>query len=232
MNMTFLCLANSRKEGGRCVAGIRLDDFSWFRPVSDNEHGELDPSHYILDDGNEASILDIIRMDFIDHQPEPHQPENWLIDDNYQWELIERIDKEKAHVLLDNLLTTDVFLFGNQNDCVPYSEIEDYELDRSLCLIEPSDIFWEITKSRHGRRQTRAKFTFNDFDYNLVVTDPEWESILRSLDFGEYSHDNLLFGKAKHPGSEDRILLTVSLGEPFNKKCYKLVAGVICLPQT
>lgn len=42
----FVCLANSFKERGRCVAGIVLDENNnptntWIRPVSNSLHGEL-----------------------------------------------------------------------------------------------------------------------------------------------------------------------------------------------
>ena len=48
----FVCLANSYKEGGRCIAGIELDENDepimvdghpkWIRPVSESRFGELD----------------------------------------------------------------------------------------------------------------------------------------------------------------------------------------------
>lgn len=31
---TMICLANSRKTSGRCIAGKRLTDHLWLRPVS------------------------------------------------------------------------------------------------------------------------------------------------------------------------------------------------------
>jgi hypothetical protein len=230
MTITFLCLANSRKEGERCVAGIRLDNLAWFRPVSSGEHGKLFSTHYTLDDEIEASILDIIRVDVLESVPEPHQPENWLLDEEYKWELIERLSPDKAYLFLKSLLYTDEYIFGDSSDSIGYSEIEESELESSLCLIEPSDVSWEITKSSRGKRQTRAQFTYSDIKYNLVVTDPKWEALLGSLNQGSYIHNDLVFGDDECPGSDDRVLLTISLGEPFNRKCYKLVAGVLRLP--
>ncbi len=232
MLKTFICLANSRKEGGRCVAGITLHDLCWFRPVSSKEHGELELNDYTLDDGTEASILDIIRVDVLESVPEPHQPENWLFNEDYQWELIERVLPERAYLFLQSLITTDQYIFGDSSDSISCSKIEEEHLVSSLCLIEPSDITWEIKKSRYGRRQTRAHFTYNDVEYNLSVTDPKWEELLGNLDYGTYLHNELLFGDEKRPGSEDTILYTTSLGlyEKMHK-CYKFVAGVIVLPK-
>lgn len=230
MEVTMLCLANSRKEGGRCVAGIRIDTFEWIRPVSDREHGELEPRDYKLDDDTYASLLDIICLDVEEANPELYQPENWLIDEEYQWQLITRVKRENARILLDNLINNDDCLFGNTGDCVKYASNETGEPDNSLCLIEPTDVSWVITKSVRGRRQTRAMFTFNDAEYNLVVTDPSWESELSNLEQDIYPHNQLLFGDNERPGSADRLLFTVSLGLPFGGQCYKLVAGAIWLP--
>ena len=75
----ILCLANSWKSGGRCVAGIRMDDGSWIRPVSDTDDGELTPSQCTLDNQRQARPLDIVRLYLKEPAPRPHQPENWQI---------------------------------------------------------------------------------------------------------------------------------------------------------
>jgi hypothetical protein len=232
MNLTFLCLANSRKLRGKCVAGIRLDELCWFRPINAHDNGELYPSQYTLNDGTEASILDIIRVDVSEPRSEPNQPENWLLLDDFKWQLIDRINPEKAYSFLKLFFETDEYLFGNPSDCLQYATIESLHLHSSLCLIEPSGLRWEITKSRKGKRQTRAQFTYNGINYDLVVTDPEWEAFFANLNQGAYVHDDLIFGDDEHTGLRYRILFTLSLGVPYNGNCYKLVAGVICLPRT
>ena len=55
----LLCLANSRKDGGRCIAGVRLDDGGWLRPVGSGAHGALVPRDYLLPVGGEPRVLDI-----------------------------------------------------------------------------------------------------------------------------------------------------------------------------
>ncbi|MFO7906187.1 MAG: hypothetical protein R6U98_26250, partial [Pirellulaceae bacterium] len=37
----FICLANSRKHGGRCIAGIERRSGKWIRPVSDLDDGRV-----------------------------------------------------------------------------------------------------------------------------------------------------------------------------------------------
>ncbi|MHB0886208.1 MAG: dual OB domain-containing protein [Bacillota bacterium] len=74
----ILCLANSTKLGGRCVAGLRTDGSGWIRPVSDAAHGELTAECY-LEDGTEARLLDHLRIHVRAPCPSPHQPENWSV---------------------------------------------------------------------------------------------------------------------------------------------------------
>ncbi|MGM0487779.1 MAG: dual OB domain-containing protein [Planctomycetota bacterium] len=37
----FICLVNSRKHGGRCIAGIEPRSGKWIRPVSDLDDGRV-----------------------------------------------------------------------------------------------------------------------------------------------------------------------------------------------
>jgi len=47
--LRLVCLANSRKLGGRCVACLRLVGGGWVRPVSSFSDGTLCPAQYSLD---------------------------------------------------------------------------------------------------------------------------------------------------------------------------------------
>ena len=52
----MVCLANSRKLNGRCVAGIELVGdrrIGWIRPVSDREHGEVSEYERRYADGSD-----------------------------------------------------------------------------------------------------------------------------------------------------------------------------------
>ena len=56
----------------------------------------------------------------------------------------------------------------------------------------------------------------NKVEYWLSVTDPEVEATYYNNDFGEY------------PITGENVFICVSIGEPYEGYCYKLVAGVIC----
>ena len=69
----ILCLANSRKISGRCVAGREIVNGQpgvWLRPVSDRQHQEIswDERHY--EDANDPQVLDIVSLPLI--EPRPH----------------------------------------------------------------------------------------------------------------------------------------------------------------
>ncbi len=59
LGLDIICLANSRKLTGRCVAGLRTDGMGWVRPVSALPDGTLSMKDYTLDHGNEVELLDI-----------------------------------------------------------------------------------------------------------------------------------------------------------------------------
>lgn len=63
------------------------------------------------------------------------------------------------------------------------------------------------------KRRVQAQFQFSGKEYALWVTDPIIERTYLSRKDGDYS-----LGEN---------YLTISLGEPFNDHCYKLVAAVI-----
>src|SRR5687767_10046766 len=88
MKTRFVCLANSFKEGGRCLAGIELDNKNnpkieighpkWIRPICDTPHGEV-PTYLVA----HLEILDIVQIDIIGYPDErDYQSENVLFDQN------------------------------------------------------------------------------------------------------------------------------------------------------
>jgi len=225
MRIRFICLANSRKLAGRCVAGLRLDCDEWIRPVSQDSEGTLLRRHYVLDDGSEVALLDVIEVHVSEHRPKPYQPENWVLG-NEQWKLIKRLNPKEAYMLLKKVLVPGPELFGNTGDRVPLLGLQDQPVPRSLALIEPMDVSWYITTSIRGKRQTRARFSLNRAIYDLGITDPVWEHRLKSLDFGVHPRG------AAGVGLDDVLLFTISLGGPFQGQCYKLIAGIVLIPKS
>jgi hypothetical protein len=222
----IICLANSNKMRGRCIAGLRTDGKGWVRPIaSDTDHGQLYFKHFKLDDGTEPKTLDVMRVDLAHAEPAPGQPENWIIGAT-PWALRSRPIPEDLFPRLDAATTTDRVLLGSAEASVPATAATG--LASSLALVLPSNPRWYVKPDRYDRPQPRVIFELDGQRYDLPVTDPQWiPRIVRKLsqaELGTSSQEQIGIPQSA------RVLLTISLGEPFNGYCYKLAAAVILMP--
>lgn len=218
----IVCLANSSKGGGRCVAGLRMDGGGWVRPVSSEPEGVLQAWHYTLSGGGETALLDVLMMRLAGPQPEPHHPENWLMDLG-QWKRSVQPTPPYLRTILMKSLAAGPELLGDRGEKIAYALLQRKPAIASLALVRPEALSWQIQEGTQvDKRRTRAVFTLAGVTYDLPLTDPIWRKHLSGLPQGCY------------PREEDGqdLLLTISLGEPFGEDgfCYKLVAGVITLP--
>ena len=220
----MICFANSIKLGGRCVAGFRTDGKGWFRPVSDRTSGELYSNDYSLSDGTTLQLLDLVKVPVIKHDPRPHQPENWLISGD-KWDLLKRPILTKYMLsLVSRNVNQGPLLFGCTSDRVSFNDLCQKPTNSSLAFVFPKELKWSIEyNSFRDSKQTRAIFKIENQLYNLVITDPVWRTKLQGLDIGIYEPEQLGLKQ------NDLIIFTLSLGEPFDGACYKLVAGVVVI---
>lgn len=222
-NKKIVCLANSRKMSGRCIAGKEYGDEGvgdWVRPVSGRPHEEINEADRRYSDGTRAKLLDIVSIPMDAPKPHAYQSENHLIDDQYYWERTGRADEaliaSAVDVSIDTLWGTDCSSYSGTNDRIPL-EVAKKECESSLALIAVENV--EVLASAEGaafgdnKRKVRASFEWNGHNYALRVTDPEIEQIA----LGE-PEKSLELGSA---------YLCISLGEPFNEYVYKLAAAVI-----
>jgi hypothetical protein len=221
-SVDLICLANSKKLGGWCIAGWRADGGGWIRPVANTGHGELYPGIMKLPDGSQPRTLDLLRIPLKEPRPLKSQPENWLVSAE-PWTLLARPAPESMIEELDVTLMRGPELLGSKYDSVPESFFDKHPNAPSLALVVPTGLRWRVTKDFSDKRQLRAGFSFGNAEYDLGVTDVEYEKQTRRLDFGThpFTPTSILF-----PGVS-RIRLTISLSRPFNGSCYKLVAGII-----
>lgn len=219
----MIVLANSRKMGGRCVAGISLATGAWIRPVSSHPEGELHPSDCAVE-GRAPRALDVVRLPYRERLDDPAQPENVLIDDG-RWELARTVDPKAAYALLIPHLEPGPALLGGVEKGVPDAAARE-GLDASLCLVEPDSIqFVSEDPYRPGRpRKARAVFELASRWYDLGITDSVVAPALRRAEYGSYSAPDLGFPAPAH------TLLTVSMTEPLNEMRWKLAAAVHLLP--
>jgi hypothetical protein len=216
----IVCLANSRKMSGRCIAGKEISKDShfegWVRPVSNRPTEEISMDERRYENGEDPKLLDVISIQMRGHVPHAHQTENHLIDAEYYW--VKRgvatwDDLDPAVEAFHGTLWVDGnHSYNGENDRIP--EAETLELDNSLTLVETEDLGIVVAhEGRNPKRKVRARFSLGGKRYGIAVTDPVIEREYLAKENGECP-----IGVAR---------LCISIGEPYQGYCYKLVAGVI-----
>jgi hypothetical protein len=206
----FVCLANSFKEGGRCVAGIVLDNNNnpvdnknqWIRPVCNTAHNEI-PTYLV----NNINILDILEIEISSY---PNL-------DNYQSENALFVETTlriigKYNGTLDDLCDSNRLIFGNRGKAIIEEEIAKH--NRSLVFVKPTNFeFFQKTYDDNPNPQTRLRFTYCENQYDLPITDPIFLKKYQS--------------NPNFPNDFSQIYLTISIGVVHNGWHNKLVAGII-----
>jgi len=215
----ILCLANSRKISGRCIAGKIAEENKWIRPVSNRESEEISEEERRYEKGQMPKLLDIISIPVKEHKPMLHQNENYLIDDDYYWMKTGSF-QGSLNDLLDSpkdLWETGYSSYQGTNDRMPEKMCANYS--ESLYLIKPQnlEIIVRVEGKEFGnaKRKVRAQFEYNSTTYLFPVTDPVVESKYLSGNDGSF---NLPI---------ENIYLCVSIGLPYNGYCYKFLASLI-----
>jgi len=208
----LVCLANSERPGGQCIAGIDVDTGQWIRPVP-RDADALRISRCIIG-GKLLEPLHIFQLELDRPKEIPRfQRENRLIK-NWNWSIIGRHFKAE---LLDYCDETSPILHS-ASDRVSPADLEKLPPERwqSLQLVRARRL-----KCEHDpRNPIRWRAHFQDRDgneYSLPITDG---AIRGRLQCGDR------FG--------GECLLTVSLTKPWlapnssqAEWCYKVVAAVI-----
>lgn len=219
MKRFFMCLANSKKHGERCIAGIELENRNgafyvlknsdgepkWIRPVSITPNGEV--ASKLVD---YIQLKDIVEIDVTRNCPIKHQSENVFFDKK-TIKVVKHVNKN-----LDNLVTQKDTLFGNNSNAVSSDDIATLTYSLLLIKVEKPKVHlkvWEDKVSLRKHWAFRLEFLHRNISYDLPLTDIAFER--------EYLQDNTILETATD------IYLTVSLGTLYEKKYYKLVAGVI-----
>jgi len=87
----IICLANSYKPQGRCIAGIDIDINEWVRPVSRRTKAIHDERFIDGITGNEPDLLDLLEIPIGEEAPDQGcQPENRYLN-NGVWRRIRHL---------------------------------------------------------------------------------------------------------------------------------------------
>ena len=223
MRRTIVCLANSYKHGGRCVAGVCVEDGSWVRLRGKAADGVLEAAEYSLTGvtdakGSEVRLLDVIEVELHYAQPSAAHPEDWVIAPG-RWRLVERPASVERWGAMAAAADKGATILRGYGDRVTVEEVREKALGASLVLVCTSEVSWWVREER-GVRKNRALFRRNHVTYDFAVTDPRWIERLNLMPAGIYPTSMLADGAKE-------VWLTVSLSEEFRGWHYKLVAAVI-----
>lgn len=219
----IVCLANSRKHNGRCIAGIELIDrrpTQWVRPVSDRPGAEVSEYERQYPDGSDPRVLDILEVPLLDPAPDGYQTENWLLDpESYwmpkgrvTWKQLARLEDEEQPLWPDDAPST---RYG-ANDRVRETEADGF--GDSLRLIYVDDLTMRVfapgADFNNPKRRVQGGFSYLGTTYRAWVTDPVVERDFLAGDDGTYEIGD--------------CYVTMSLGERSDDGyCYKLIAALI-----
>lgn len=222
----FICLANSFKYGGRCIAGIEIrlsaDEKSfrviceegepkWIRPVQRGaEHEEI-----AEETARNIRILDVIELDTTEFCGADCQNENVYFS---RMKIVKSLPFSPK--VLQALLSKRESILHSEERYLTHDE---YRANRgSLMLIEPEEpeIIREEKITEDGKHvpKYKARFSYHGTEYLLPVTDPRYLERMEG-----YSPIPLI---GKFPTGT--FFFTISMAaEPWNDKHYKLLAGII-----
>lgn len=220
MEKQIICMGNSYKNGGRCLAGIEIQNTAsgvsivrnqyglpnWIRPVMSN--GDNGLPEYLV---GSFAMLDILAVDVTDAVPTGAHCEN------VHFNSIRKVGRlgqnsQNLNPLCD---TWHSLIFGNRGKAVPNEVFENGSY--SLMFIMPESPVITMQYDDYGHEKYRIQFSYNGTQYDFPLTDTRYINALRS--------------RTKNCGQRNTgdLYLTLSLGVNHYDWHYKLVAGVIDL---
>lgn len=210
---SFICLANSYKRGGRCIAGIEIDSDKgiilnehgnpkWIRPVADTQYGEI-PN----DNASSIKLLSHIGLSYVIDNPQDVHCENVIYETLEFLSFTFPSDTKFLDKLVDK---THKSIFGNHGKAVSVDMA--LGLDYSLMFIHVQNARAYIDENRE-KSKSRMCFAYYGTEYDLPITDPAFLEKFRKA--------------PEHFAIIPDVYLTLSLGLEFEGWHHKLVAGVI-----
>ncbi len=221
-NKRIVCLANSRKLSGRCIAGREWDAGrgagAWIRPVSERKGQEVSEYERQYEDGSDPRLLDILDIPVKGPRPDGCQSENWLLDPEHYWRRVGSCSPFDLPVLADPVAPLWVdgdSTYHGRSDRVSieaggrtHTSLRLVKVEQlTLRVFAPGEAFG------NAKRRVQGRFKHAGHYYALWVTDPVYERQFLARLNGTYQHGE--------------CYLTVSLGEPYEGYIYKLIAAII-----
>lgn len=217
MDKYFVCLANSYKRGGRCVAGIevtptangqwmieRRHDGSprWIRPVANTQYGEI-PNFNALN----IRLLYIVKLTDVKVCSEGVHTENVHYS---QLEVCQLVYPAEQAILNQFVDIVHQSVFGSRGKAISADMVSG--LNYSLMFIHAQNVSAYIDENRE-KSKNRMRFFYFGAECDFPITDPAFLDEFRR--------------EPDHFANIPDVYLTLSLGLEYEGWHHKLVAGVI-----
>lgn len=216
MDVYFICLANSLKRRGRCIAGIavtidngrwfivRKEDGSpkWVRPIdATTDFGEI-----LIGEAQAIPLLSVVKL--VDIVPIPDQAHQE--DVHYQQMVVVGRVEPSIDVLNQFLDQTHSVIFYGTDRSI---STETYShADHSLMFVH-ADKAEIVAEVKEDKTRYRMLLTWNSVMYDLSVTDPDCIAALNE--------------QRMSVGVLQDVYVTLSLGLIYEERHHKLIASVI-----
>jgi hypothetical protein len=221
----IVCLANSWKKGGACIAGVEIlpnGSCNWVRPVSSRPNEELNHAERSYADGRTAAILDVIDIALLEHRPHACQVENHLTDSTQKWSRVQTLPARDLLSMPIVVRRGPLWIDGYSNELGENSKVPESsgnDLRSSLMLVAPDRAWLHVVlkpTDTGEKKQLRVSFMLGEVRYNLPITDTAFNAKYAHNEVGDYDVDT-------------PPLLCISLSEPAYGYRFKLAAGIIML---
>ncbi|WP_448597719.1 dual OB domain-containing protein [Thermoleptolyngbya sp.] len=208
--MEIICLANSLKHGGRCVAGIEIETGQWVRPYSYLDSGTI-PTHLTVIGDRPLQLLDVVDIPLAAHSRGYEVENRRILCQN--WKRVSRVTPFDVVQYAEPTL-----LHFSQEDwisAVPFYYLKSLPIEqrRTIQLVKTDD--FQVFSSATGK--WKGFFSINRVSLAATITDPAF------LDRLNAGYVPSCF-----------CLVTLSFSQPWKKpesdniqSCYRLIAGVI-----
>jgi len=214
MNVNMVLLAKSKKYSNYCVACYDKKNDKLVRLISNDStiHHAVSPQDLIYEDGTEAEVGDVIKVEILKEKPIQFQPENLVFDNEYYLEKIATCRN------FDEFLTCPEYIFFDCEKKISESTLFSKAHVNSLEFIKVNEALVRVHFWDNGPSVT-LDFTYNNRQYNYFsVTDIKFKNQMiknaNGYNYTAYINDTYLL---------------ISLGEvyDFDNCRYKLIASVI-----
>lgn len=215
MDKYMLCLANSYKHGGRCIAGVEVvlidnkfrivrdanNSPKWVRPISHNFAGEVPNEHARF-----INVLSIIKITGIEYAGMYSHSE-----DVYYQSLVVHSNVRPSHSVLngclDNFHST---IFGNKGKALTPDCFQRGDYSVMLVRAVNPEVYVD---TRFENPKPRMKFIHNGNNYDFPITDPIYLDRIKLTNKGV--------------GKLAEVYLVLSLGVEHEGWHSKLIATII-----